>query len=58
MLTELPWELGSLEKNLNNLDISHNPLVVPPKAVINKGTKEILIWLQKNEKEVIKNFIK
>ena len=52
MLTELPWELGQLDKNLNILDVGHNPLIIPPRPVINKGTAEIVAWLKKNEKEV------
>jgi len=51
MLTELPWELGGLDRNLNILEIGHNPLVIPPSNVVNKGTPEILEWLKKNEKE-------
>jgi len=51
MLTELPWEMGSLQQNLSVLEIGHNPLVIPPRPVIAKGTLEILKWLKSNEKE-------
>jgi hypothetical protein len=36
---------------LNILEVSHNPLIIPPRPVVNKGTQEILQWLKKNEKE-------
>jgi len=51
MITEVPWEFGELENTLNILDISHNPVVIPPKPEINKGVKAMLGWLKKNEKE-------
>jgi Leucine-rich repeat (LRR) protein len=47
---ELPWEMGNLTV-LNILDVGHNPLIIPPRPVINKGTTEVLLWLKKNEKE-------
>ena len=34
MLTELPWELGGMEKTLNILELGHNPLVIPPRPGI------------------------
>jgi len=33
------------------LDLAYNPLVIPPKPVVNKGTPVILNWLRRNEKE-------
>jgi len=50
MLTELPWDMA-LMTELKNLDVSHNPLVIPPRPVIQKGTEAILEWIKKNEKE-------
>jgi hypothetical protein len=41
-----------LDKKLNILEVGHTPLVIPPTAVVNKGTEAILDWLKKNEKEV------
>jgi hypothetical protein len=29
---------------LKNFDVSHNPLVIPPRPVIQKGTEAILEW--------------
>jgi hypothetical protein len=49
--SSLPWELGSLPK-LEVMDISHNPLVIPPPDVLNRGTPAVLAWLRKNEKTV------
>jgi len=43
--------LGGLTQYLNILEVGHNPLVIPPRPVVNKGTAEILQWLKKNEKE-------
>lgn len=51
MMTELPWEMGHLLQ-ITILDVSHNPLVVPPRDIQNKGTHAILRWLKENEKEV------
>jgi hypothetical protein len=51
VLSSLPWELGSLPK-LEVMDISHNPLVIPPPDVLNRGTPAVLAWLRKNEKTV------
>ena len=48
MITELPWEIGGMQ--LNILEVSHNPLVIPPTSVVNRGTAAILEWLKKNEK--------
>lgn len=50
MLTELPWEMANLSA-LNILDVGHNPLIIPPRSAIQKGTQEVLLWLKKNEKE-------
>jgi hypothetical protein len=50
MVTELPWELGNLVGSLTQLNVDHNPLIVPPKVVITKGTEGMLDWLAKNEK--------
>lgn len=50
MITELPWEVGSLDR-LTVLDLSHNPTVIPPKPVLNKGTPAVLAWLKRNERE-------
>jgi len=49
MLTELPWELGRLETSLKLLDVQYNPLVIPPRPIIDKGTAIMLNWLAKNE---------
>jgi hypothetical protein len=43
--------LGGLAK-LEVMDISHNPLVIPPPDVLNRGTPAVLAWLRKNEKTV------
>jgi len=51
MLTELPWEMGGLQESLTLLELGHNPLVIPPRVAINKGTTEVLMWLKRNEKE-------
>jgi len=51
MLTELPWDLARLESSLNVLELGHNPLVIPPRPIINRGTPEVLKWLKQNEKE-------
>jgi len=34
MLAELPWELGNLQ--LQTLELSHNPLLIPPKQILQK----------------------
>ena len=47
---ELPWEMANLS-SLNILEVSHNPLIIPPRPVVNKGTQEILGWLKNNEKQ-------
>jgi hypothetical protein len=44
--------MGELEETLTTLDVSHNPLVIPPKMEVNKGTRLMLNWLKKNEKIV------
>jgi hypothetical protein len=49
MLTEIPWEMGALEESLAQMNVDHNPLVVPPKVIVNKGTPAMLNWLAKNE---------
>jgi len=48
MLTELPWEMGNLEDTLKIFDVQYNPLVIPPRPVVDKGTQSILNWLAKN----------
>lgn len=45
-------ELGRLESTLHVMELGHNPLVIPPGPIVNKGTSAILEWLKKNEKEV------
>jgi len=51
MLTELPWELGNLEKTVKLIDVNYNPLVIPPRPVVDKGTGAMLNWLVKNEEK-------
>lgn len=51
MLTELPWEFGRLENSLKILDVGYNPLVIPPRPIVDKGTSAILDWLKKNEEK-------
>jgi len=48
MMTELPWELGKLEDTLKMLDVQYNPLVIPPRPIVDKGTASILGWIAKN----------
>ena len=48
MITELPWELYKAT-NLSSMDVSHNPIVVPPKPIVTKGTAAMLAWLKANE---------
>jgi len=48
MMTELPWELGKLEDTLKILDVQYNPLVIPPRPIVDKGTQTTLTWLAKN----------
>ena len=36
---------------MTTLDVSHNPLVVPPKPVVQKGCNAMLGWLKANEAE-------
>ncbi len=50
MLTVLVPELGKLEGKLNNLEISHNPVVIPPQPVLNRGTREVLKYLRENDR--------
>ena len=40
-LTDLPPQLGRL-RHLTGLNIAHNPLVTPPRHIIDKGTKVLL----------------
>lgn len=49
MIQEIPWGLGNLRDVLTQMNVDHNPIVVPPKAILTKGTQTILIWLSKNE---------
>lgn len=49
MIQELPWGLGNLRGILTQLNVAHNPLVVPPKTIVGKGTGAMLVWLFKNE---------
>jgi hypothetical protein len=49
---KFPRELGRLEGTLHVMELGHNPLVIPPGPIVNKGTAAILEWLKKNEKEV------
>jgi len=51
MLTELPWEIGRLENTLKNFDVQYNPLVVPPRPIVDQGTQAMLHWLGKNEEK-------
>jgi len=51
MLTELPWNLWKLQHGkLVVLDVNYNPLIVPPKPILNKGTPCVLEWLRRNER--------
>jgi len=50
MLTELPWEMGNMNE-LKTLDLSHNPLVIPPRVIIQQGTESVIKWIKTNEKE-------
>jgi len=54
MVTHLPFELGNLQDCLKSLDVSRNPLLVPPKAIIDKGTIALLDWLYKNKNANLK----
>jgi Leucine-rich repeat (LRR) protein len=49
MLTELPWEYGRLQTSLKIFDVQYNPLVVPPRPIVDQGTEAMLHWLHKNE---------
>jgi len=51
MLTELPWEYGRLENTLKIFDVQYNPLVVPPRPIVDQGTQAMLHWLGKNEEK-------
>jgi len=48
MMKELPFELGQLER-VKMLEVSHNPLLIPPQPIVAKGADAILDWLRKNE---------
>lgn len=65
MLTELPWELHQLTGTIRVVDVllsspslfphfqvQYNPLVIPPRPIVDKGTGAILEWLKKNEEKV------
>lgn len=51
MLTELPWEMGKLENTIKLVDVQYNPLVIPPRPIVDKGTQQMLNWLSKNEEK-------
>jgi len=51
MLTELPWEYGKLETTLKVFDVQYNPLVVPPRPIVDQGTQAMLRWLSRNEEK-------
>jgi len=52
LVTMLPWELHKLEA-LATLDVERNPLVIPPRPEVAKGTKAMLKFLKDNEKLVL-----
>jgi Leucine-rich repeat (LRR) protein len=51
MLTEVPWEYGKLETTLKVFDVQYNPLVVPPRPIVDQGTTVMLRWLSRNEEK-------
>jgi len=52
MLTQLPWEMASLNQNLKTLDVSRNTLIIPPRPIVDKGTAAILEYLAINKDKV------
>jgi len=53
MVTHLPFELGDLHE-LKTLDVSRNPLIIPPRPIVDKGTIAILDYLAKNKNANLK----
>ncbi len=39
-------------RSLNEIDWSHNPISVPPKAVLDRGVEATLQWLRVNESKL------
>lgn len=53
-LEKLPIELGTL-LNLKNLQASHNPLLYPPKEILNLGSNEVLNFLREEWNKIYPN---
>jgi hypothetical protein len=51
MLAELPWEMWRLEPTVKLIDVQYNPLIIPPRPIVDKGTAAMLDWLKKNEEK-------
>jgi hypothetical protein len=49
LVAQLPVEMGGM-MHLQQLDVNHNPLIVPPTPEVNKGLEAMLLWLRTNEK--------
>lgn len=47
-MTHLPDELANLG-NLNALNLSENPLVYPPIDVVNRGLKQVQLFLKREQ---------
>ena len=57
MVTQLPVEMGQMD-TLQQLDVAHNPMFIPPGPEINKGTRNMIEWLREHEKQIREGKVK